>query len=364
METMANMTTISTTKIIKKIAGYFIIFPLSLSLGALASAHLVTTHDSGELTCDDPSLYTAQKDERGVPFNHRKQLLTDLDQKFEEFRHLNESPSPLSQFESSNENLNYNIKKVITINSGYSIYRYEIGQPKAPWKVLITSGIHAGTEPHSVVVALNLINDLIKNHKKFSDVYFVIYPNLNPWGFLHGTRENEEHIDLNRVFKREKIESDSMQIVANSLHDESFNLAMDLHGGIGRKTFFAIRSKDDQGLSERAMQFLGESQLLLESTSKQYPDYAHHAKFSKRYCLVAPGVSETKTPGTLKSHVSQISDFAYTMEYPGKLTPLEIQSKFQDLIYSYIEKLRFIPSNPKGIGASTVELESNRECPD
>lgn len=68
--------------------------------------------------------------------------------------------------------------------------------PDCP-RILISAGIH-GDEPAGTLALLELLQQA-----QFSpDFEWLIFPALNPFGLLAGTRENAEGRDLNRDFKR------------------------------------------------------------------------------------------------------------------------------------------------------------------
>lgn len=64
--------------------------------------------------------------------------------------------------------------------------------------VLLAAGIH-GDEPSGVEAICEFAAR--KRYVEFlTDWQLTLLPWLNPWGYEHGTRENQQHKDLNREF--------------------------------------------------------------------------------------------------------------------------------------------------------------------
>ncbi len=269
--------------------------------------------------------------DRGLSFERRFQILSELKELHEQ---ANSTTISLIQ------NKKIRSKVFSSVLETFPLYQFELGEPTSSKRILITSGSHAGTEPHTVVVALKLIRDyMAEKETLWNDTYIVIYPLLNPWGFVKGTRHSHENKDLNRVFLQDHIEDKNMFDFAESLKEQKFHLALDLHGAISRKVFFAIRNKEDYGLAERALTIL-EKNLHLPSVSGEYPDFAYHSTYPQRYRLLSPGVSETQTPGTIKSFLAQFADYSYTLEHPGQMYPEDIEFTYFELVKSFINQIK------------------------
>ncbi len=65
--------------------------------------------------------------------------------------------------------------------------------------VCISAGVH-GDEPAGVYALLNFLEHDV--HDFLGDYRFLIFPCINPFGFEHGHRFNQEGLDTNREFKR------------------------------------------------------------------------------------------------------------------------------------------------------------------
>jgi murein peptide amidase A len=65
--------------------------------------------------------------------------------------------------------------------------------------VLLTSGLH-GDEPAGVEALCEFLEQ--RRYRRFvGDWELTVLPCLNPWGYEHGRRENQQQKDLNREFK-------------------------------------------------------------------------------------------------------------------------------------------------------------------
>ena len=90
--------------------------------------------------------------------------------------------------------------------------------------ILITAGLH-GDEPAGVEAALQFLER--DNSSLLQSFSFVVIPCINPYGYIHNTRENREGIDINRSFEDDNIQESN--IIKNTLEHKHFSLAIDLH---------------------------------------------------------------------------------------------------------------------------------------
>lgn len=138
------------------------------------------------------------------------------------------------------------------------IYRYDF-TPKLPQnsnmkdlcKILYCSGTHGGERPN-ILVGYRFFKDLCDNWRTqelLSDlrfnVHFTVVPIVNPYGFVTGTRKNENGVDLNRNFTRgwkavedttsqyysgsEPASEISTQLIENMCDTEHFDFGLDHH---------------------------------------------------------------------------------------------------------------------------------------
>ena len=206
----------------------YLILTLSLVL-------TVTIHGSAASTSTDKpklrTVETAPRFDRWVRASERKDINRDF---------------KLWHDEINNQSNPYATAQIVARQNKLPIYRFSFGDPQSQNRILITSGVHAGSEPLVVTAAHRLIEELHKGshslQNKNQDSYIVIYPMLNPWSYMKKSRRDESGIDLNRIFFEEKIEVKAMQDFTTSLKGEYFDLALDLHGGHFRKHFFVVQT--------------------------------------------------------------------------------------------------------------------------
>ncbi len=85
-----------------------------------------------------------------------------------------------------------------------ALWRKPANSSSAPKRIFVSAGMH-GDEPAGPLALLSLLES-----KSFSTAFeWIILPALNPSGLRLGTRENRDHIDLNRDFLR--LESQEIQ---------------------------------------------------------------------------------------------------------------------------------------------------------
>ena len=110
-----------------------------------------------------------------------------------------------------------------------------------PRPVLITGGMH-GDEPAGVEAVLQFLarnnTALLKN---FS---FLIIPCINPYGYVHGTRETYNGVDINRSFETDDIVE--VPIVKKALGQTQFSLAIDFHEDYDATGFYLYEGKRDE----------------------------------------------------------------------------------------------------------------------
>ena len=88
--------------------------------------------------------------------------------------------------------------------------------------LLITSGVH-GDEPAGVETVLGMLEAAAFPRP----ANYLIWPCLNPYGFVHDQRENGDGHDLNRVLLNPV--GTEMEVVARTLEGRRFDLCLDLH---------------------------------------------------------------------------------------------------------------------------------------
>ena len=122
------------------------------------------------------------------------------------------------------KNLEMPIECIGTAHS-YPIHQIRLAAstPK-PQQVLLTGGVH-GDEPAGVEAVLQFLErDNTALLKNFS---FVIIPCINPYGYVHNTRETRGGIDINRSFETDDVAE--VAIIKKALGQTEFSLAIDFH---------------------------------------------------------------------------------------------------------------------------------------
>ena len=112
---------------------------------------------------------------------------------------------------------------------------------ETPRHVLITGGMH-GDEPAGVEAVLQFLerdNTALLN--KFS---FLIIPCINPYGYVHDTRETRDDVDINRAFETEGVAE--VAIVKKALGQTQFSLAIDFHEDYDATGFYLYEGKRDE----------------------------------------------------------------------------------------------------------------------
>jgi len=139
------------------------------------------------------------------------------------------------------KNLEVPIERIGTAHN-YPIHQIRLtsSAPK-PQQVLITGGMH-GDEPAGVEAVLQfLTRDNTTFLKNFS---FVIIPCINPYGYVHGTRETRDGIDINRSFETDDIVE--VTIVKKVLGHIQFSMAIDFHEDYDATGFYLYEGKRDE----------------------------------------------------------------------------------------------------------------------
>lgn len=98
--------------------------------------------------------------------------------------------------------------------------------PAPDHHLLFCAGIH-GNEPAAVEVMIRFIEKLAKNENKFSNYSIDIIPLINPWGWSHDLRFNQQGIDVNRDFA--SFESQEAVLISEFTAKKRYDLIIDCH---------------------------------------------------------------------------------------------------------------------------------------
>ena len=139
------------------------------------------------------------------------------------------------------KNLEVPIEHIGTAHN-YPIHQIRLASsaPK-PQQVLITGGMH-GDEPAGVEAVLQfLARDNTTLLKNFS---FLVIPCINPYGYIHDTRETQDGIDINRSFETDDIAE--VAIIKKVLGQTQFAFAIDFHEDYDATGFYLYEGKCDE----------------------------------------------------------------------------------------------------------------------
>ena len=125
---------------------------------------------------------------------------------------------------------------------GYPIHQIRLAaSARTARQVLITGGMH-GDEPAGVEAVLQFLErDNTPLLKNFS---FLVIPCINPYGYVHNTRETLDGIDINRTFEAGDVVE--VAIVKQALGQTQFSLAIDFHEDYDATGFYLYEGKRDE----------------------------------------------------------------------------------------------------------------------
>lgn len=108
-------------------------------------------------------------------------------------------------------------------------------------QILLTAGLH-GDEPAGPEALLRFVEQL--DRQLWQRCQLLVLPCLNPYGYVHNTRENEAGLDCNREFG-----GDAVDLVAGIkalLHGRRFDFTMDFHEDWEASGFYFYEAKRDE----------------------------------------------------------------------------------------------------------------------
>ena len=119
----------------------------------------------------------------------------------------------------------YTLGYIQNYSTSYPFLKIHIGRNNSR-RVLISAGMH-GDEPSGIETICTFLES--KVYKSYLNQWdFIILPCINPYGFEHDTRENQDNKDLNRLFK---LDSPPLEVkLTQSIFEQlNFNLTLELH---------------------------------------------------------------------------------------------------------------------------------------
>jgi succinylglutamate desuccinylase/aspartoacylase family protein len=138
--------------------------------------------------------------------------------------------------------------------------------PSPRYRVLINAGIH-GNEPAGVACMLAFVETLSNKPEIFPDHVFDIIPIINPWGWQHDIRFNQDGIDINRDFA--SLRSQEAKLIQSYVDDHQYDLMIDLHEDPSASGFYLYQyGRKDTALSESIAETIRQSGYPLEQDFK------------------------------------------------------------------------------------------------
>ena len=107
--------------------------------------------------------------------------------------------------------------------------------------ILITAGIH-GDEPAGPASVLRFLER--DNTYLLQRFKFLILPCINPYGYVHNTRENKRDVDLNRSFEETGIAE--VDIVKETVAGQRFDFCLDFHEDWEAKGVYFYEAQRDE----------------------------------------------------------------------------------------------------------------------
>ena len=115
--------------------------------------------------------------------------------------------------------------KTVGVVDDYPIHRVSLEAGQGMQKnILITAGIH-GDEPAGPASVLRFLER--DNSHLLQRFMFMILPCINPYGYVHNTRENKRGVDLNRSFEEAGLVE--VDIVKKTIEGQRFDFCIDFH---------------------------------------------------------------------------------------------------------------------------------------
>ena len=220
---------------------------------------------------------------------------------------------------------------------------------EARTRVLVTGGIHSGTEVVGMESTVRFIESAVKDPALRGKFDMTLVPLVNPSALVLGTRENLDKVDINRRFLPGKWTPET-RMLADFVRTKTFDVALDLHaaGDPGRNGFFLISGQADKGMGQRIMSSMPSAALL---------DVKPGETSVGPYRVRSLGVTTIESiKGTaMDLLVEQGTPYVYTFEAPTRADP-ELQ------VRGTLKMMNSALNNTRQHGALITEVRDVREA--
>lgn len=105
----------------------------------------------------------------------------------------------------------------------------------AEHRVLLSGGIH-GNEPAGVEIMVQMVEAIAAEPQKYDNIALNIIPIVNPWGWSHDIRYNQEGRDVNRDFA--SFNCPESRIIREFTRDKKYDLIIDNHEDPDAKGYY------------------------------------------------------------------------------------------------------------------------------
>ena len=237
------------------------------------------------------------------------------------------------------------LKKVFSYD-GEEVLRIEMPAhtPRPQKRVIMTAGVH-GNESITTETLIEVIEDLIGDSNMRSIYDFVFYPLMNTGGLKNNSRYLNNGVDLNRTFQKGH-EDRFTELFIESLGNENFDLAIDLHEAYKRPGFFIIKSGEGEDYLSSVLSEI-DSAYLFQSPNGVYPYDVKKGgnSLEMSYILEAKGIAISGNKGTLKSYFEDERNIpaSYTLESSGAIELEQRKRIYKQLIMGLLKKFHTRP---------------------
>ncbi|MHC4405387.1 MAG: hypothetical protein ACYTG0_37550 [Planctomycetota bacterium] len=134
------------------------------------------------------------------------------------------------------------IDNVDTSEGVFPIRMFVLNKDAESAKVLLTAAVH-GAEPADAYTLASMLRRPGELVDSFPGVCFHIIPVVNPWGFVHDHRYNEQGINIGADFTLRN--SSEATIIHSEIEKHRYDLAIDLHEAPGPASYICVYTLKD-----------------------------------------------------------------------------------------------------------------------